>query len=71
MVADLTRRLGTGLHAPPDDAAAIRRVLVEAWQLFLRGALPGAVAADQLLPYHRRELTGQLAGCFDTLLARR
>lgn len=71
MVADLTHRLGTGFHAPPDEVQAIRQVLVEAWERFVRGALPGAVAADQLRPYHRRELTGQLAGCFDALLARR
>ncbi len=71
MVADLMRRLGTGLHAPPDDVAAIRQVLVEAWARFVRGELRGAVAAEELVPYHRRELTGQLAGCFDTLLARR
>lgn len=71
MVADLTRRLGTGLHAPPDDVGAIRQVLVEAWERFGQGQLHGAVAAEQLAPFHRRELTGQLASCFDSLLARR
>jgi hypothetical protein len=71
MVADLTCRLGTGLHAPPDDVGAIRQVLVEAWERFDRGELHGAVAAEELAPFHRRALTGQLACCFDSLLARR
>lgn len=71
MVADLTRRLGIGLHAPPDEVGAIRRVLVKAWERFDRGELQGAVAPAELAPFHRRELTGQLARCFDSLLARR
>ena len=71
MVADLMRQLGAGLQAPPDDVGAIRQVLVEAWERFGRGQLHGAVAAEQLVPFHRRELAGQLAGCFDALVARR
>ncbi|MBI2505752.1 MAG: glycosyltransferase [Candidatus Latescibacteria bacterium] len=71
MVAELTRRLGIGLHAPPDDAGAIRQVLVEAWERFGRDQLHSAVAAEELTRFHRRELTGQLARCFDSLLATR
>jgi glycosyltransferase involved in cell wall biosynthesis len=71
MVAELVRRLGAGWCAPPDDAEAIRRALAGAWERFARGELPGAVAAEELTCFHRRELAGQLAGCFDALLARR
>jgi glycosyltransferase involved in cell wall biosynthesis len=71
MVAELMGRLGIGLCAPPDDAAAIRRALVRAWELCCRDALPRAVAEEELARFHRRHLVGQLAGCFDTLLARR
>jgi len=71
MVAELVRRLGAGWCAPPDDVEAIRRALVEAWEGFTQGCLPGGVAQAELARFHRRALTGQLAECFDALLARR
>jgi len=58
--------LDAGFCAPPSDVNGIRAALVEVWSRFRTGALP-TCAAD-LSHFHRRELTRQLAACFDEVL---
>jgi len=62
MVTDLD----AGFCAPPSDVNGIRATLVEVWNRFRTGALP-TCAAD-LSHFHRRDLTRQLAACFDEVL---
>jgi hypothetical protein len=62
MVTDLD----AGFCAPPSDVNGIRATLEEVWNRFRTGALP-TCAAD-LSHFHRRDLTRQLAACFDEVL---
>ena len=60
--------LGAGMCAPPDDVDAIEETLRTLWDHFDGGTIPRA--STDLSAYHRRELTGQLASCFDEALGR-
>lgn len=60
-------RLGAGLCALADDVDAIEAALRAVWQGLVDGTLPHV--RGSLEPYHRRELTRQLAACFDEVLA--
>ena len=72
MVAGLIEELGAGLHLPADNPPRIRAGLVALWKRFEAGDLQnGQVGADALAPFERRRLTGQLAACFDRVLAHR
>jgi len=66
---DFVERLGGGLVVAPDDVGAIRAALVELASRKATGDLPAGVTAEQLQSYERRELTRQLAQCFDAVLA--
>lgn len=68
MVARLMGQLQAGLCAAPDDPQAIRRALVEVYAQFRQGRLKARVDEALLRQFHRRELTRQLARCFDCLL---
>ena len=58
--------LGAGLCAPPDDTDGIEQALRRLWSGWREGSLPRAGAG--LERFHRRELTRQLAACFDEVL---
>lgn len=60
--------LQAGLCVPPDDIDAIDDALRHLWELYDEHRLPQAQTS--LTPFHRRELTRQLAGCFDEVLSR-
>jgi glycosyltransferase involved in cell wall biosynthesis len=59
--------LGAGLCAPPDDPDGIETALRQLWQGHRSGSLPRVQGG--LERFHRRELTRQLAVCFDEVLA--
>ena len=69
MVACMVDDLKAGLRALPDDPAAIRRLLTDAYERFRTGTLTFQVAEERLRPFHRRELARQLAGCFDDVIS--
>ncbi|MEC9380607.1 MAG: glycosyltransferase [Candidatus Latescibacterota bacterium] len=58
--------LDAGFCAPPSDVNGIRAALVEVWSRFRTGALPTCHAG--LDHFHRRNLTRELAACFDEAL---
>ena len=58
--------LGAGLWAAPDQADAIEEALRRLWEGWRQGTAPRAGAG--LERFHRRELTRQLAACFDEVL---
>ena len=58
--------LGAGLWAAPDEADAIEEALRRLWTGWREGSLPRAGAG--LERFHRRQLTRQLAACFDEVL---
>jgi len=60
--------LHAGLCVAPDDVDAIDEALRDLWRRHEEGTLPRVTASLQ--PYHRRELTRQLAVCFDEVLRR-
>lgn len=68
-VADLLAHLGVGATARPDDVMGIQQALVALWDLKVAGALRTTIDADKLQPFHRRELTRELASCFDAVVA--
>ena len=68
MVSRLVRELGVGFHLTPDDPGAIRRGLIALYERFRQGELKIQVDEAALRRFHRRELTRDLAGCFDRLL---
>ena len=65
MVERLMADLGVGFRVAVDDPEAIARVLAEAYQLHTVAKLPAGVNEEVLQRFHRRELTSQLASCFD------
>lgn len=65
-VRRMVTELGAGFCAPPSDVNGIRAALVEVWSRFRTGALP--VCEADLQRFHRRNLTRQLAACFDEVL---
>ena len=58
--------LGAGLWAAPDETDGIEEALRRLWDGWREGFLPRAGAG--LERFHRRELTRQLAACFDEVL---
>ena len=66
--ADLLAELRVGVSARPDDVQGIRQALVDLWERKAAGTLRVTVDAKELLPYHRRELTRELASCFDAVV---
>jgi glycosyltransferase involved in cell wall biosynthesis len=68
MVARLVRQLDAGFVTPPDDPVAIRGLLEDLYERFKQGRLESGVDDKALKPFERRELTGQLAGCFDRVV---
>ena len=69
-VADLMAELDAGVRAAPDEPAAIRGALEEMHRRFRAGSLARDQTRD-LSRFHRRELSRQLAACFDFVLGRR
>ena len=67
MVARMMSRLKAGTCVPPDDVEAVRGALVRLWRECRQGVVRGA-DSESLKPFHRRELTRQLAACFDRVL---
>ena len=65
-VRRMVNELGAGFCAPPSDVNGIRAALVEVWSRYRTGALP--VCEADLQCFHRRNLTRQLAACFDEVL---
>ena len=68
MVERMVKEFKAGFHAAGDDSHAIRRVLVEIYELFRRDALKVGVDESDLQRFHRRELTRSLALCFDRVI---
>ncbi len=68
MVERMVRGLGAGLHADLDDPQAIRAGLMRLYDLFQRDQLEVGVDEAALRRFHRRELTRELARCFDRLV---
>lgn len=62
----LVDELAAGICLPPDDINAIDEGLRDLWQRHQEGSLPRVTASLQ--HYHRRELTRQLAACFDEVI---
>ena len=62
----MVTELGAGLCVAPDDIDAIDSALRDLWLQNEQGQLPQVTAS--LAPFHRRELTRQLAACFDEVL---
>ena len=69
-VADLMTELDAGVSAAPDEPAAIRGALEEMHRRFRAGSLARDQTRD-LSRFHRRELSRQLAACFDFVLSGR
>lgn len=67
-VARTVTELDAGVCVAPDDVDAIDSALRDLWLRHEEGTLPRVTAS--LRPYHRRELTRQLAACFDAVLRR-
>lgn len=67
MVARMMARLGAGICVPPDDEEQIRGALVRLYREHREGEMRGA-DPESLRPFHRRELTRQLAACFDRVV---
>ena len=65
-VERMVTELGAGLCVAPDDIDAIDDALRDLWWQHEQGQLPQVTAS--LEPFHRRELTRQLAACFDEVL---
>ena len=65
-VRRMMAELDAGFCAPPSDVNGIRAALVEVWSRYRTGALP--VCEADLQRFHRRNLTRQLATCFDEVL---
>jgi glycosyltransferase involved in cell wall biosynthesis len=65
-VERMVTELGAGLCVAPDDIDAIDSALRDLWLQNEQGQLPQVTAS--LAPFHRRELTRQLAACFDEVL---
>jgi glycosyltransferase involved in cell wall biosynthesis len=68
MVARLIEQLQVGYCAPPDDSQAICSSLQDLYARFVAGRLHARIDDASIHPFHRRQLTGQLAHCFDHLL---
>ena len=68
MVARLIEQLQVGYCAPPDDPQAICSSLQDLYARFAAGRLYARIDATSIHPFHRRQLTGQLARCIDRLL---
>ena len=58
--------LQAGICVLPDDIDAIDEALRNLWQQHEQGTLPAVTASLQR--YHRRQLTSELASCFDQVL---
>ena len=67
MVARMMAGLEAGICVPPDDEKEIRGALVRLCRERSEGAVRGA-DPESLRPFHRRELTRQLAACFDRVV---
>ena len=67
MVARMMARLQAGVCVPPDDEMEIRSALVRLYRECSEGGVRGA-DPESLRPFHRRELTRQLAACFDRVV---
>ena len=67
MVARMMARLQAGTCVPPDDETEIRSALVRLYRDCSEGGVRGA-DPESLRPFHRRELTRQLAACFDRVV---
>jgi glycosyltransferase involved in cell wall biosynthesis len=65
VVERMVAELGVGFCAAVDDPESIARVLTRAYQLHTVAKLPAGVDEQVLGRFHRRELTAQLARCFD------
>ena len=65
MVERLVGELGVGFHAAVDDPRAIARRLQQVYDLFQQKKLEVCVDEAVLRRFHRRELTRELARCFD------
>jgi glycosyltransferase involved in cell wall biosynthesis len=62
-IEEMMNALHAGLCVAPDDIDAIDDALRDLWTGHREGTLPRVTASLQ--SYHRRELTRQLAACFD------
>ena len=67
MVARMMARLEAGICVPPGDVEEIRGALVRLYGEYREGGVRGA-DPESLRPFHRRELTRQLAACFDRVV---
>ena len=67
-VQQMVTQLHAGLCVAPDDIDALDSVLRDLWLQHQEGTLPRVTGSLQA--YHRRELTRQLASCFDEVLDR-
>jgi glycosyltransferase involved in cell wall biosynthesis len=67
-VERIVTELDAGLCVTPDDTDAIDDALRELWLRHEESRLPRVTVS--LEPFHRRELTRQLAACFDEVMSR-
>ena len=68
MVERLVGELGVGFHAEVDDPRAIARRLEQVYDLFQQKKLEVRLEEAVLRRFHRRELTRELARCFDQVV---
>jgi glycosyltransferase involved in cell wall biosynthesis len=69
MVQRLVTELGAGWCAAGDDPAAIAAALRGLHQAFATDRMPAPVQPERLVRFHRSRLAGELAACFDQVLA--
>ena len=67
MAARMMAGLEAGICVPPDDEKEIRSALVRLYRDCSEGVMRGA-DPESLRPFDRRELTRQLAACFDRVV---
>ena len=71
MVDRMMTELEAGFRASVDDPESIAQALASAFSLHSTGRMPGGVDEEILHRFHRRQLTAELADCFDRARSRR
>jgi glycosyltransferase involved in cell wall biosynthesis len=71
MVQRLLSELDAGRCVAGDDPVAIAAALRDLYRAFVEGRMPSPARPEQLLRFHRSRLAGELAACFDQVLAKK